>query len=978
MARTIQLTVNGARHAVPADPERSLLIVLREELGLTGAKYGCAAGACGACTVLADGGPVRSCVTPVAELAGRAVTTIEGLAPPQAPHPVQTALAAAGAAQCGYCTPGMVLGAAALLAAEPDPGDAQIVRALDGNICRCCAYPRILRAVRAAARAATASRPTDQGVTAGGPTDPTDRGATDGGAAYQGAAAGPRGVPPRARAAVGPSVPWDLQAPEERDYFGVLPDGLVCVLPPAPSGRAGPWRANGGVWIHVGADGSVTAFAGKVDVGQDNTTALAMLVAEELAVPLRSVRMVLGDTDLCPFDIGTFGSRSMPDTGQALATAAAAARQELISMAATAMEVDPGGLRAMNGAVRDLSPAAAHGRTTPPDPLPPADAADAAAAKRPGHPGESTPDFPAPPGGASAAAVKDESGAAVSYGELLRGQRRVVTAAADAPLTDRRAWRTAGRPAVSAAAADAVTGAKRFTSDLTLPGMLHGKVLRPPAYGATLRAADLSRARAVPGVVVVHEGSFAGVAGPDPLTAARALSLIDPQWDEQAQPDEQDLAAHLRLNPLDIEGRGGRLRQESGDDVTAVLETADVQLAATYSTAYVAHVPLEPRAALAHWSGGRLTVWTGTQRPFGVRHELAEALGIGEAGIRVIVAGTGSGFGGKHTGPAAAQAARLARAAGRPVKVQWSREEEFTWGYFRPAAVIDVRSGASIGVAAGGAAALTGWEFTNINSGAAAIATPYRVPAQRIVFQPAQSPLPQGSYRALAATANNFARESHMDELAHELGVDPLEFRLAHLDDDRLAAVLRAAAGRAGWAAAGATGGAAAGATGGGPDGGAALPTAGERRGLGIACGLEKDGRVATCVEVTVTPAGLVEIRRIVTAYDCGTAVNPDNVVNQIEGATVLALGGALFEAVHFGKGTIWNASLSQYRVPRFGDVPPIEVILLDRRDIPPAGAGETPVIAVAPALANAIFAATGQRLRSMPLLPHGTLPEPS
>ena len=188
------------------------------------------------------------------------------------------------------------------------------------------------------------------------------------------------------------------------------------------------------------------------------------------------------------------------------------------------------------------------------------------------------------------------------------------------------------------------------------------------------------------------------MAGPDPLTAARALALVDAEWDVTAQPGEQDLAGHLRSHPRDIEGWGGQFSHDSGDDVTAVLETADVQVAATYSTAYIAHVPLEPRAALADWSGGRLTVWTGTQRPFGVRQELAEALGVTEARVRVIVAGTGSGFGGKHTGPAAAEAARLARAAGRPVKVQWSREEEFTWGYFRPAAIIDVRSGASNGV----------------------------------------------------------------------------------------------------------------------------------------------------------------------------------------------------------------------------------------------------------------------------------------
>ncbi len=530
-------------------------------------------------------------------------------------------------------------------------------------------------------------------------------------------APGDDAVAPRASAAAGPAAPWDLQAGEDRDYFSVLPDGLVCVLPPAPNGRQGPWPANGGVWIHVGADGSVTAFAGKVDVGQDNTTALAMLVAEELGVPLSSVRMVLGDTDICPFDIGTFGSRSMPDTGQALATAAAAARQALIALAATGMEVDPGELSAADGVVRDLShPGGTPYRPgTPQTPMaqdPPAqeDAASAAAVKTVLPRGDDPPGSPRrPAGGRSLLDVsprltyQDNAGAAISYGDLLRGLRRTVTAAPDAPVTDRRAWRTAGQPTLKREAAAAVAGAKRFTSDLTLPGMLHGKVLRPPAYGATLRAADLRRARAVSGVVVVHEGSFAGVAGPDPLTAARAVALIDAEWDRAAQPRERDLAGHLRSHPLDIEGWGGRLRHECGD-VAAALESADVQLAATYSTAYIAHVPLEPRAALAEWSGGRLTVWTGTQRPFGVRRDLAEALGIPESDVRVIVAGTGSGFGGKHTGLVAAEAARLARAAGRPVKVQWSREEEFIWGYFRPAAVIDVRSGAGTGATAGGSA----------------------------------------------------------------------------------------------------------------------------------------------------------------------------------------------------------------------------------------------------------------------------------
>jgi nicotinate dehydrogenase subunit B len=271
-----------------------------------------------------------------------------------------------------------------------------------------------------------------------------------------------------------------------------------------------------------------------------------------------------------------------------------------------------------------------------------------------------------------------------------------------------------------------------------------------------------------------------------------------------------------------------------------------------------------------------------------------------------------------------------------------SREEEFVWTYVRPAAVIDVRSGAFRD------GTITAWDFSNFNSGAAGLGCPYEVPDRRIAFQPADSPLPQGPYRALAATANHFARESHIDELAHALDLDPLELRLRNLRDERLVAVLRAAAERAGWME---------------------RPRDEDGVGLGIAAGREKGGRVATCARVSIKHEAF-EIQRIVTAYECGAIVNPGNVRTQIEGATVMGLGGALFEAIHFDAGRILNASLRSYRVPRFTDVPPIDVILLDRPDFPPAGAGETPIVAVAPALANAIFAAGGPRLSSLPLLP--------
>jgi nicotinate dehydrogenase subunit B len=338
-------------------------------------------------------------------------------------------------------------------------------------------------------------------------------------------------------------------------------------------------------------------------------------------------------------------------------------------------------------------------------------------------------------------------------------------------------------------------------------------------------------------------------------------------------------------------------------------------------------------------------VWTGTQRPFGVRRELAEAFRLPEEKVRVIVPDTGSGYGGKHSGETAIEAARLARAAERPVKLVWTREEEFTWAYFRPAGVIEVSSGADA------EGRLTAWEFHNWNSGASAIRTPYEVANQKIQFHPARSPLRQGSYRGLAATANHFAREVHMDELARAAKLDPVELRRRNLRDARVRAVLDAAAERFGWG----------------------RPKAAPNRGHGVAAGTEKGSYVAACAEVAVDRVtGAVRVLRLVAAFECGAIVNPDHLRSQVEGSLVQGLGGALFEEVQFEKNEVRSDRFSRYRVPRFSDVPALHVVLLERKDLPSAGAGETPIVAVAPAVACAIFDATNVRLRSLPLVPGG------
>jgi nicotinate dehydrogenase subunit B len=703
--------------------------------------------------------------------------------------------------------------------------------------------------------------------------------------------------------AVQETRPFDLLPPTEREYFARFGEGLVVVLPaqrPGPSGwgRGGP--PHGGAWIHVSRDGMARAFTGKVEVGQGTRTALSLLVAEELRLPLSSVELTMGDTDVCPWDMGTFGSRSMPDAAQHLRLTGAAARAVLTEIAAAKLGTSPQEVELRDGRAQ----------------------------------------------------VRGTTGAnSITYGELVKGLHRVEMVPPSTQPTPPSEWKRAGHPTTDIGGRDVVTGARQYTSDLRPPGLMHGKVLFPPAFGAKLLRVDLSRARAIPGVIAVHEGDFVGVAAPDLATARAALKTVRAEWETVPQPSEREIVDYLRRHPTEGEDSWDVLHHETGD-VTTALGSAPISLQATYTTAYIAHVPLETHAVLATWEGDRLTVALGGQTPFRARHALSEELGLPESKVHVVVPPTGSGFGGKHAGELAAGAARLARAAGRPVRIVYSREEEFTWAYFRPMSVIDIRAGAEKD------GTLTAWEFHNLNGGSAAALLPYRAAHQKIDNQPSDSPLAQGPYRSLAAVANNFARESHLDDLAVIVAADPVEYRLRQLADDRLAAVLRAVAERAGWI----------------PRTGP-TPRQPDGRGRGIAVGLEKGARVATFAEVQVGEDRRLAILRIVTGVECGAIVHPSNLQSQVAGGTAMALGGALFEAIHFENGRILNPKLSEYPVPRFHDIPPVDVILLDRPDLPSQGAGETPIIAVAPAIANAIYDATGQRLRSLPLVPDGTIP---
>jgi isoquinoline 1-oxidoreductase len=685
-------------------------------------------------------------------------------------------------------------------------------------------------------------------------------------------------------------------AVDRRDFLKGLAAGLVVALSPGLAWTQESGRGFGGhdlpkdisAWIHIDGDGRVTVMTGKVEVGQNIRTSLAQLVAEELRVPFDAITMVMGDTDVVPWDMGTFGSRSTPTMGPQLRTMAAAARQMLMEQAAKQWGVDAGSVNASAGRITAGS-------------------------------------------------------RSIAYGELTRGEKLVKVVSAEQALTPAEQWKVAGTAVHKAGGRDFVTGRHKFPSDIVRPGMLFGAVVRPDGFNAKLVSVDVSAAEKMAGVKVIRDGDFVGVAAADAFTAQKAVAAISAKWNVPAQQGNEGLFEYLKNNPEESE----RSRPHVAGSVPQAMNSADTKVEDRYTVQYIAHAPLEPRAAVAEWNGGKLTAWTGTQRPFGVQQELMEYFKLPAAQVRVIQPDMGSGYGGKHSGEAALEAARLAKAAGEPVKLVWTRKEEFTWAYLRPAGLIEIKAGVKRD------GTLVAWEHHNYNSGPSAIETPYEVANQVIQYHPANSPLRQGSYRALAATANNFARESHMDAVAHALRRDPLDFRLANLKNERLRAVLQAAAEKFGW--------------------GSSQVTSG--RGSGIACGTDKGGYIACCAEVDIDASKTVRVRRVVTAWESGAVVNPDGLRNQQMGAVVQALGGALFEHILFGDGKIRNPYFAEYRLPRFSDTPEIEIVILDRKDLPSAGAGEIGLIALAPAMGNAIFAASGVRVRNMPMAPESKVP---
>jgi isoquinoline 1-oxidoreductase len=671
--------------------------------------------------------------------------------------------------------------------------------------------------------------------------------------------------------------------------FGV--DSLAAQEPARLPARQGyPTDLN--AYLRIAPDGRVTCFSGKVELGQGAMTVLAEILAEELDVAYDQVDMVLGDTELCPYDMGTFGSMNVRYFGPALRGAGAEARAILLQMAGEQLQVPAARLQVKAGVVTD-----------------------------PSTPGKS-----------------------VTYGQLVQGKRieRHMQGAAVKPVA---AYTVAGHAAPRKDALDKVSGKAQYAGDFAFPGMLHARLVRPPAHGAKFQEADTSGAERA-GARVVREGELIAVLHERPDLADRALGLVKARF-ERPEPtmDDKTIFDHLLKTapPLRNAGASGDLAEGEKAAAATVEET--------YLNSYVAHAPMETHSATATVENGRATVWVSTQAPFSLRQQVAQAIGLKSENVRIIAPYVGGGFGGKSAAGQAVEAARLAKATGKPVQVVWNRAEEFFYDTFRPAAVVKIRSG----LTSAGKIAL--WDYKVWGAGEREAKSYYDIPHQRTLSAggwqggnpPGMHPFAVGPWRAPSVNTNTFARESHMDTLAAKAGVDPLEFRLRHLSDARMRRVLEAVAKQFGWKAAKAPSG----------------------RGAGVACGIYSDAYAATMAEVAVDrKTGHVQVKRVVSAVDVGLAINPDGLRQQMEGCIAMGLGYALTEEVHFKDGQVLDRNFDSYQIPRFSWMPRVETIIIDNPGMAALGGGEPPIITMGAVIANAIYDAAGVRLRQLPMTP--------
>jgi nicotinate dehydrogenase subunit B len=892
METEFRLTGNDAERTVTCEPDTPLLDVLRHDLGLAGPKFGCGMGLCGACLVLIEGRARSSCDLAVSAVGGP-VTTVEGLPGGDGRlHPVQQAFIDEQAAQCGYCTSGMVMAAVGLLCDRPAPTEQEVRAALDGNLCRCGTHDRIIRAVQKAAAQ------------------------TSGGSAVV-----PR---PPAGQVLASQVPAGGTQPGEGPMLAPRPpvaeSGVQSSVSPLPADlAANPVLAR---WLDFSREGQVTIRIGKVEYGQGIWTALAQVAAEELQVALARVRVASVSTSTSPNEGITAGSLSVQDSGSALRQACAQVRDLLLDAAATTLGVSHAELAVVDGRIQTAD---------------------------------------APTG--------------LSYWTVA--QPGMLDRPADVPVPSRPPgeWSVAGRSAPRLDIPDKVAGRPRFLHDLVLAGMAYGRVVRPPARAADLTGlADLDLGSEV---VLMRDGSFLGVVAETDRAALRAAGRVAraARWrTSPSLPDFRDLRGFL----LSATSQEETVADQPGGDAAG---PAARTLTAEFTRPFLAHASVAPSCAIARWDGGSVTVWCHSQGIFLLRDAIAAGLGLDAGQVTVqYVEGAGV-YGQNGADDVAMDAVLLARAVpGRAVRVQWTREDEMCWPPMGSAMLVRVSAGLDAGgrivtwrqdvwsngfmgrPTLGGDPRLLALTHRAAGRpmppapdlqaanwmGASRNSVPgYDIPGMHVTrHRLLDMPIRTSSLRSLGAHLNVFAIESFMDELAAAAGADPVAFRLAHLSDPRARQVLTQAAGMAGW------------------------DDRVRRDGIGYGVGVARySGNAGYCAAVAQVAADTdVRVRRLWLAVDVGRVINPDGVINQVEGGAVQSASWTLREQVTFDRYQITSAGWDSYPILRFTDTPQVMVRVLDAPGEAEVGAGEVSLGPVAGAIGNAVADAAGVRVRDLPL----------
>jgi nicotinate dehydrogenase subunit B len=681
-------------------------------------------------------------------------------------------------------------------------------------------------------------------------------------------------------------------------------------------------------WLAVAEDGSVTAFTGRIDMGTGVETVYTQAIAEELDVPVSAVKFVMGDTARTPEQGKSTASNSVMFNLPPMRQAAAEARLVLLELASAKLGVPVQDLTVKDGVVSARS-----------------------------NPGKS-----------------------VKYSELIGGKRFNITVGTKdsgiktqlvgrAKLKDPKDFKVLGTSVPRVDIPAKVRGEFKYIHDVTVDGMVHGTVVLPPERGAKLVSVD-GFSRDVPGVIkVVTKGNFVGIVAETERAAVQARNALKVKW-APSENKFDDIYTVVRNTPIVKDVTEG----EAGDAAAALGKAATV-VEGTYYLPFNSHGMMGPSCAIADFRDDTLTIWAGTQWPDGTRRDVAAMMGLPVENVRLVwFEGSGS-YGRLGVDDAAGDAALLSREVGRPVRLQWQRTDEHGWSPLNPGAVIKVRAGLDKNKT------ITAWDFEswtpshstgergNILAWRALGTNPghprlsggadkpsYPIANMRVVTHYTNEIVRAVYMRSVGGIQNIFAIESMLDDLAAKAGVDPIEFRLRHLTDERAKAVLKAAAAKADWKP-------------GQKRGGKGDVVSG--RGVALCANNPSTGNIATIVDIDVNKrTGAIRVKRAFVAFDVGRIANPDGLRNQTEGGTIMGISRALKEEVMFDGASVASVDWATYPVLQFSEVPEsIEVVMIDSEN-PPLGAGEPPNIAPAPAIANAVFAATGVRLYSLPLTP--------